>query len=239
MWKVSTSETTRLFHTEEKAMAYFRETVRSQFSETLSVYTDRIDSYCAEFYPDGAPVPMVQLKTILSKIVNDPTYPEKGHDMTEDLDYFSDERVKFYTDGFNSLFAYPEEGFSDKFIDAEIKLKPQGLTEGCFFYLTDNGNWEMNIEMEKLSEEDMDRPIKEALPEVYGERTMKESYEREKDRDLNDAMKLVMDCIGDDKPIPKSFADGRIIIKELSDGGIMISRADAMSSDVLPDGERN
>ena len=83
------------YHGFEKAKTAMHETVKKKFEGMDKHCADLIDSYCKEYYPDGAPNNFNLLKQFISEYLRDPaTFENEFEDKFAGID-FEDERVCF------------------------------------------------------------------------------------------------------------------------------------------------
>ena len=145
MWKVIRKCEFGLIGEEEYrswpgAKEEFRYTIKEKLgAKGIAKFTKQIDKYCKEFYPDGAPENFEQLKTILTKLVTNPEYPENPDELV--LDDFEDDNIEFYMDSVSHrFFVYVNnEDVKEKFPSAEINIvSMDDPDEEYYFFITDN-----------------------------------------------------------------------------------------------------
>jgi len=125
------------YHGFEKAKKAFNETVVKKFAKMDKICADLIDSYCKEYYPDGAPQNFELLKQFIYDYLTNPAELELKFDSKySDLD-FEDDRVSF-----GLGIDFDEDGsFPFLYIDVtdEARWKfPEGIISSlCIKPLTD------------------------------------------------------------------------------------------------------
>lgn len=164
-----------VFSTEEEAKRGFRKIIANKLGEGISSFTDRIDVYCKEFYPEGAPEEFGQLKDLLTKLATDPAFPAAPEEF--DLVDFEDDNVEFYIAPGYKLFVYvnnPEA--EEKFITAEInavQFFEDNFEDENYFFITDNRDgglgehFYINISLAAATEEEQEEgTVNSGLPEA-------------------------------------------------------------------------
>lgn len=129
------------FRSWEGAKEEFRYIINEKLgAQGIAKFTEQIDDYCKEFYPDGAPANFEQLKTILTKLVTDPEYPQNPDEL--ELEDFEDDNIEFYMSDSKKIFIYVNnEEIKEKFPSAEINVVTIDDPEDeYYFFITDNRN---------------------------------------------------------------------------------------------------
>ena len=144
MWKVTRECEWGLVGEEEYrswvgAKEEFRYTITEKLgAEGIERFIEQIDDYCDEFYPDGAPSEIETLKTVLTKLVVDPEYPQNPEEFT--FDDFEDDNIEFYMADNKKIFVYVNnDDVAEKFPSAEINaICFDDPDDEYFFFITDN-----------------------------------------------------------------------------------------------------
>ena len=164
-----------VFQNEQAAKSGFRKIIAHKLGEGISSFTDRIDGYCKEFYPEGAPEEFGQLKDLLTKLATDPAFPRDLQEV--ELEDFEDDNVEFYLAPGYRLFCYVNNpAVEGKFISAEInaiQFFEDNWEDDNFFFITDNRDgaqgehFYVNIDMTVASPEDEEQgTVNSGLPEA-------------------------------------------------------------------------
>lgn len=84
------------YHGIEKAKIAMRRTVVEKFGGPES-YLAKIDEYCQKYYPDNTPPEFLKLKSLLTNLLTDPTFPKSQEELEKNHGWFDfeDERIHF------------------------------------------------------------------------------------------------------------------------------------------------
>lgn len=129
------------FYTFEEAKMQFRYIIKNKLGDGIFKFTEQIDAYCKEFYPDGAPEAFDNLKEVLIKLATDPNYPENPESF--EMEEFSDDNIEFYYNPrCKDIFIYVNnDEVKEKFPQAEINvILMEEPDDEYFFFITDNRN---------------------------------------------------------------------------------------------------
>ena len=127
------------FRSWEGAKEEFRYIINEKLgADGIAKFTEQIDEYCKEFYPEGAHNNFEQLKTVLTKLVTDPEYPRNPDEL--ELEDFEDDNIEFYMSDTKKVFIYNNnEDVKDKFPSAEINVAViEDPEDEYYFFITDN-----------------------------------------------------------------------------------------------------
>ena len=153
MWKVERTCSVGFigedgFNSFDSAKIEFRHIIKNKHKDSIKHFTDIIDKYCEEFYPNGAPKEILWAKDVIGKIVTEPDFVCGAPELSEDV-YFEDDNIQIEYDGVR-LIIYPIDidDIPDdfKFVVAEINATnfyDENLE--YYFYISDRKDHEINI----------------------------------------------------------------------------------------------
>ena len=153
------------YHGFEKAKKAMRETVKEKFDSMDVHCAELIDSYCAKYYPDGAPENFALLKEFIKDAIYNPEALEENlEEKYEEID-FEDERVCFALE-----YDFDNDGaIRHLYIDVSEDAKwtfPEGIISSIYLQeltdpeseryisLTAGKNWGLEIVFSLMTDED-------------------------------------------------------------------------------------
>ena len=150
------------YHGFEKAKKAMRETVKEKLADMDQHCAELIDSYCAEYYPDGAPQNFAMLKELIREAIHHPEELEKNiKEKYSDID-FEDDRINFgiafdKEGAIPTIYMNASEEAMWKFPEGRINVKLCELDDpfsSLWFWLTAGKRYGLEILLSLLTDED-------------------------------------------------------------------------------------